>query len=76
MCQILLLWQLPPTFVYSQKDVTLIKKFSREISDQSNRIYPNAIYIIKELINYIKENIVSICSNLEKLREIIKTRIK
>lgn len=39
-------------------------------------MYPNAVYIIKELINYIKENIVSICSNSEKLREIIKTRLK
>lgn len=30
-------------------------------------MYPNAIYIIKELINYIKENTVSICSNSEKI---------
>lgn len=42
------------------------REFSREISDQSNRMYPNALYIIEELIKCIKENVVSICSNWEK----------
>lgn len=33
------------------------REFSRETSDQSNKMNPNALYIIKELIKCIKENV-------------------